>query len=83
MKFLVICVLISFAANKVFGEFSFLDVKFTPLLRFGRILLGDLTRPRTFERGLKISIKDNVRNLLFKNAKHYKRGFLYNSFISF
>ena len=63
MKYLVICVLISITVNQVLGEFSFLDVKFTPLLRFGRILLGDLTRPKTFERGLKISIKDNVRSL--------------------
>lgn len=61
MKYLVICVLICFAVNQVFGQFTFLDVKFTPLLRFGRVLLGDLTRPKTFERGLKISMKDNVR----------------------
>lgn len=55
-------IVLAFAANVVVINCqSAVDDKLTPFIQLTRLILSDLIKPRTFEAGYQISLRNNVR----------------------
>lgn len=71
MEFRVIFVAIFMLSDYANSQNSLLDMRFAPFFRFGRETLNTLIKPRTFERGLELNVKNNKVQRQFSNDTQF------------
>lgn len=69
---LIFFVLFLFVSENAESQRTFLDLKFSPLVKFGRKTLNTLIEPQSFERGLELNRRDKkVQKQFLKDSQFF------------